>query len=398
MTPAPLSHFALILLVVESTTVQTLLSLALLALPAIAPKLAAELGLPSALVGFQISVAYGGAMCTALIAGSLVRRWGGMRTSQVALLSAAMGCLGLTSGWLPLMAVASVVLGFGCGMLNPAASHMLMRATSPANRNLVFSIKQSGVPVGGALAGATLPPLALAFGWEWALVTVAVSAMALAVALQPSRAGWDDDRDPNARLLRGNPFSGLSLIWRSLRLRALSLTGFAYAAVQLSLSTFTVTMLVSDLGWTLVQAGVLLSAVQMAGVVGRVVAGGLADRWFGGAGTLVWLGVFAGIAALLTGVMGPSWPALAAFAVMLPFGAAALGWNGIYLAELAHAAEPTQIPRITGASLFFTYGGVLVGPSAFAALHGLTGSYTATYALTALPAFIGAALLARRRG
>lgn len=397
MTPKPFGRLALILLVVESTAVQALLSLAMLALPAIAPKLAAELGLPSSLVGVQISVAYGGAMCTSLVAGSLVRRWGAVRTSQVALLAAALGCLGLTAGWLPGMAMASVVLGFGYGMINPAASHMLMKATSPANRNLVFSIKQSGVPVGGTLAGATLPPLALTFGWEWALVAIAVVATALALALQPARSGWDNDRDPHSRL-RGSPLSGLGLIWRSPRLRALSVTGFAYAAVQLSLSTFAVTMLVSDLGWTLVQAGILLSSLQVAGVTGRVAAGGLADRWFGGTGTLVALGVLTGILALLCGLMGPSWPVAAAFAVMVPFGAAALGWNGIYLAELAHAAEPSQIPRITGASLFFTYGGVLVGPSAFAALHSLTGSYTMTYALAALPAFLGAVLLARRHG
>ncbi|MBX9633418.1 MAG: MFS transporter, partial [Magnetospirillum sp.] len=396
LTPPPLSRFALTLLVAESTAVQALLSLAMLALPAIAPKLTAELGLPSSLIGFQISIAYGGAMCTSLVAGSLVRRWGAVRTSQLALLASAVGCLGLTAGWVPLMAVASIGLGFGYGMINPAASHMLMKATSPANRNLVFSIKQSGVPAGGTLAGASLPPIALAFGWQWALVTVAMVAVGLALALQPSRAGWDSDRDPHSRL-RGSPLSGLGLIWRSPRLRSLSVTGFAYAAVQLSLSTFAVTMLVSDLGWTLIQAGALLSALQIAGVAGRVAAGGLADRWFGGTVTLIWLGVLTGLVALLTGLMGPNWPTAAAFAVMVPFGAAALGWNGVYLAELAQAAEPTQIPRITGASLFFTYGGVLVGPSAFAALHGLTDSYTSTYALAALPAFAGAAILARSR-
>jgi predicted MFS family arabinose efflux permease len=399
MIASPLSRSALLLLVVESTAVQTLVSLAMLALPAIAPKLAAELGLPSSLVGFQISLAYGGAMCTSLVAGSLVRRWGAVRTSQAALVAAALGLAGLASGWLPVMAAASVVLGFGYGMVNPAASHLLMKATSPTNRNLVFSVKQSGVPIGGTLAGATLPPLALAAGWSWALVAVAGAALALAVLLQPARAGWDGDRDPTARL-RGSPLAGLGLIWRSPRLRALSLTGFAYAAVQLSLSTFAVTMLVADLGWSLVQAGVLLSALQVAGVTGRVAAGIFADRLFGGAGTLVGLGALTGALALVTGLLGPGSPAAFAFVVMVPFGAAALGWNGVYLAEIAHATpEPAQIPRITGASLFFTYGGVLAGPSAFAALHQLAGSYTATYALAALPALVGAAVLwAAKRG
>jgi len=33
--------------------------------------------------------------------------------------------------------------------------------------SLIFSIKQTGVPVGGALAGVLVPPLVLAFGWRW---------------------------------------------------------------------------------------------------------------------------------------------------------------------------------------------------------------------------------------
>ena len=135
-------------------------------------------------------------------------------------------------------------------------------------------------------------------------------------------------------------------------------------------------------------------------MVGRIVIGSAADRLFGGTRTLIGLGVVTGALALLTGALAPDWPAVLVFAVLIPFGAAALGWNGVYLAELAHAAEPAQIPRVTGASLFFTYGGVLVGPPSFAALHDVIGSYTATYALSALPAFAGAAILilaSRRR-
>jgi hypothetical protein len=98
-------------------------------------------------------------------------------------------------------------------------------------------------------------------------------------------------------------------------------------------------------------------------------------------------------------LLAPDWPAIMVFTILVPFGAAALGWNGVYLAELARSSEPASIPRVTGASLFFTYGGVLVGPPAFAGLHNLVGAYTVTYALTALPALAGALILlaARRR-
>lgn len=378
-----------------TTTAQALVSLAMLAPAAIAPELARDLGVPGSSIGWWISLAYGGAMITSLLGSGAVRRLGAVRTTQVALLLVTLGALSTTTAWLPLVVAGALLSGLGYGMTNPAASHLLARSTSAANRNLVFSVKQTGVPLGGTLAGLLAPPIALALGWPAAMAMVAALCLALALALAAARTDWDCDRDPQASL-KAQPFSGLALIWQSPLLKVLSLAGFAYAAVQLSVSTFMVTMLVTDLSWSLVEAGILLSTLQVAGVVGRLLVGTLADRILGGIRMLIALGVVTAILALATGLLAPSWPVALVFAVLVPFGAAALGWNGVYLAELAHAAEPSQIPRVTGASLFFTYGGVLVGPPAFAALHGLTGSYTGTYALAAVPAIFGVLLLARR--
>lgn len=378
-----------------TTAAQALVSLAMLAPAAIAPELARDLGVPGALIGWWISLAYGGAMITSLLGGGAVRRLGAVRTTQVALLLVTLGALATTTRWLPLVVAGALLSGLGYGMTNPAASHLLARSTSPANRNLVFSVKQTGVPLGGTLAGLLAPPAALAFGWPVAMALVAALCVALAVGLAPARPGWDADRDPRASL-KAQPLAGLALIWRSPLLKRLSFAGFAYAAVQLSVSTFVVTMLVADLSWSLVEAGILLSTLQVAGVLGRLAVGTLADRWLGGMRTLVALGIVTAFLALATGLLSPSWPPVLVFAVLVPFGAAALGWNGVYLAELAHAASPAQIPRVTGASLFFTYGGVLVGPPTFAALHGWLGSYTATYALAAAPAVLGVVVLARR--
>ena len=45
-----------------------------------------------------------------------------------------------------------------------------------------LSIKQSGVPVGGLLAGLVLPPIAIAYGWQWALVAAVCLLAAVAVS------------------------------------------------------------------------------------------------------------------------------------------------------------------------------------------------------------------------
>lgn len=379
-----------------TTAAQALVSLAMLTPAAVAPAIARDLGHPASMIGWWISFAYGGAMITSLLGGNAVRRLGATRSTQIGLALAAVGAAAMATGALALVVGAALLIGLGYGMTNPAASHLLAKTTSPERRNLVFSLKQTGVPLGGTLAGLIAPRLTQAWGWPAALAAVVAACLALTALLALARRAWDGDRDPKARL-SGNPFAGLGLIWRSSRLRALSLAGLAYAAVQLSLSSFAVTMLVTELAWSLVEAGILLSALQVSGVVGRIVIGSAADRFLGGVPTLVGLGVLTAVLALATGTLSAAWPAWLVFAVLIPFGAAALGWNGVYLAELAHASEPAQIPRVTGASLFFTYGGVLIGPPSFAALHDVVGSYTATYALSALPALIGAALLLRFR-
>lgn len=375
-----------------TTGAQALVSLAMLTPAAIAPAIAAGLGQPASMIGWWISFGYGGAMVTSLIGGNAVRRLGAARSTQIGLVLAALGAGAMAAGTLPLAIAAALLIGLGYGMTNPAASHLLAKTTSAKRRNLVFSLKQTGVPLGGTMAGLVAPRLTQVWDWPAALAAVALACLGLAAVMETVRRTWDGDRDPKARL-SGNPFLGLALIWRNPRLKALSWTGFAYAAVQLSVSSFAVTMLVTELSWSLVQAGILLSALQVSGVVGRIVIGSAADRFFGGVPTLIGLGLITAILAMTTGTLSAHWPALWVFAVLIPFGAAALGWNGVYLAELAHAAEPAQIPRITGASLFFTYGGVLVGPPCFAALHDVVGSYTLTYALSALPALVGAAIL-----
>lgn len=383
-----------------TTIVQALLTLSCLALPSIAPKVGEALGVDPSLIGLQVSIVYGGAMFTSLAGGTVVRRYGACRASQAALLFAVAGSLLAAVPWLPALALASVLIGLGYGLTNPAGSHLLANTTSPKNRNLIFSIRQTGVPLGGLTAGLMAPAIAVSFGWQWTVVAVAAMALAMALLLQAVRAGWDGDRDPHMRL-RHNPLSGLGLVWRRPPLRWMSLGAFCFSVVQLCLSTFLVTMLVTDVRLPLVEAGVVLAAVQVAGVGGRVLWGWVADRVGNGQIVLACLALVMAAAAAVTGMLSPEWPPAAVLTVLLIFGVSAIGWNGVYLAEVARMAPIEQVSRITGASLFFTFAGVLVGPTAFTLLYGRIGSYTTTYALLAALALTGLALVlvaSRARG
>jgi hypothetical protein len=94
-----------------------------------------------------------------------------------------------------------------------------------------------------------------------------------------------------------------------------------------------------------------------------------------------------GLTAITAVATSPSWPLWALFAFAMAYGATAVGWNGVFLAEIARRAPPERISDATGGSAFFTFLGVVVTPPLFHAVLNATSSYGLTYALFGVPAF-----------
>ena len=181
----------------------------------------------------------------------------------------------MATGAPALFVVGAILLGAGYGPVTPASSHILARSTPPQRLSLVFSLKQTGVPLGGALAGAVV-----------------------------ARVGW----------------------------------------------------------------------------------GVIADRWGRPMRLLGLVAIAMGAAAVATGQFTPQWPLAAVALACAAFGATAIGWNGVYLAQVARLAPPGKAGDATGGSLVFTYAGVLFGPPAFTLLVGGGVSYASAYVMLAMPA------------
>lgn len=378
------------IVVAGTTSVQATMSLAVLMLSAIAPAVADAVGIPASQIGFQVSIVFGSAALFSLMAGGFVRRWGACRASQASLILGLAGCALATIPSLTAIAGASVLIGVGYALTNPSASHLLTRFAGKKRRNLIFSIKQTGVPMGGALAGLIAPVIAVKAGWQAVPLVVGATLILLMIILQMDRRRWDSDRDPGWRLASGLK-GGISIIWNRRPIRWLVSASFFYTITQLSLVAFLVTLLVEDVQMSLIEAGLVLSVVQIASVFGRLMWGWIADRAGSGPGTLAVIGLIAAVSAAISTLVGPDWPVLGIQALFVVFGMAAIGWNGVYLAELARLAPVAQIGPITGTSLAITFAGVAFGPAALAGLHGLIGSYTATFGLLTVISLIGTA-------
>jgi MFS family permease len=376
--------------------IQAMVSMALLTLPVMAPEVGRALGMPTTYVGAYVALVYLGAMASSLASGVAVARLGAIRISQVGLVLCALGLALCAVPSVPAVALGAVLIGLGYGPATPASSHLLARTTPPERMSLVFSVKQTGVPLGGMLAGALVPGLALLAGWQAALLCVAAANLVCAVSAQPLRAGLDADRDPQRPLTLGHLAQPVRLVLSHPALSMLALCSFFFSGIQLSLTTYLVTYLHETLGFALVAAGLAMSVSQMAGVGGRIAWGYLADRFLGARRTLILLALLMVAGCLATAALGDVVPVSLLLPVLAVFGASAIGWNGVYLAEAARQAPPGLASLATGGTLVFTFLGVVVGPATFGALSGAVGSYRIGFVLLAVPALVCSVLLWRQ--
>ncbi len=376
--------------------IQAFTALAATATAVLAPEIGPAVGLNPKLIGVFVGVLYLGAMLASLASGGFIERYGPIRVSQVCTILCALGLV-LTTGPAWAFLFASALIGVGYGPITPASSQLLARTASPHTMALTFSIKQTGVPLGAALAGALLPLIAVSLGWRAAVWAVAGSCVLIALLAQPTRATLDVGLRQEHRVSLGRLFSPLMLVWRSPKLLELTSTAFVYAALQSCLLTFLVIYLNQELDRTLITAGLMLTVATVGGVVGRISWGMVADRWIAPRQMLGLLGVVAGACGLATSSFGPAWPNVAEVLVCALFGVTAIGWNGVQLAEVARHSPRGQAGTVTGASGFITFAGVVVGPPIFALMATVTGSYATGFGVMGLASLACGFWLLRRR-
>jgi predicted MFS family arabinose efflux permease len=124
---------------------------------------------------------------------------------------------------------------------------------------------------------------------------------------------------------------------------------------------------------------------QAAGVAGRLLWGYVSDRYVGPTNMLAILAILIAVCSMATPFLqyvDAEWLTLIVLAV---FGSSAVGWNGVYLAEVARQAPKGQASVATGGTLALTFLGVVVGPPIFGLIASASGSYGIAYASLLAP-------------
>jgi len=385
---------------IATLSIQVFTAVAAAVTAVLAPDMARDFAIPSKLVGVFTGLLYLGSMLASLSSGHFIATHGAIRVSQAAVLICAAGIALLAllpASAVMLLVLTPIVIGLGYGAITPASSELLARTAPPGRLALTFSIKQTGVPGGAALAGAVLPALALALGWRHAVLAVAACGVVVAVLAEPTRRRLDI-RGPDRPFSLAAVMAPLRIVAQRRELIELSIVGFVYAAMQTCLMSFLVVFLSESLDYPLIAAGLALTASNVGGVVGRIVWGVIADRWIPPRRLLGIIGVVAAACAFTTASFTAVLPHAVLLVVVAVFGATAIGWNGVQLSQVARHAPAGQAGAITGATGFITFSGVVVGPPMFALLSALTDSYRVGFAVIGVASLAcGATLLFRSR-
>ena len=364
--------------------VQSLTSMAMLVPTVLAPVAAAELGLEASRIGILVAYTYFVAIVSGLVCDTLIARYGPVRVFEFTVVLVAVGLASGFGGNVAVVFVLGALAGAAHGLVNPASSTILLQASPPQYRSLIFSIKQTGVPLGSAIASVLIPALLQIMHWRQAVLVLGIASALALILVAPFRSTYDRDRNPRQRIRLSGIAAPIAEVVSRPELLRLALSSAVYSAVQMSLFSYLMLYLIVELGYTLVLAGLVFSVAQVMGIISRPAWGVVADRLQAPRQLLAGLGIVMGLCGLAAALFTPDSPVAAIVVLCAVYGASAVGWNGVYLAEVARIAPPGKVGVVTGGVMLFTFSGAVLGPPAFGAILGLTGSYALGFLFIAL--------------
>lgn len=345
-----------------------------------------DLHLSTVQLGLLVSAAQLVPLAGLLVAGELLdrcdERW--VVGAGAGVVGAALLVGSAAPGFVSLLLVLLLV-GAGYSTVQPGGSKSVASWFDASQRGLAMGVRQAGLPLGAALASATLPLVAGAFGWRATLVAGGLVALLGAGAFM----GFYRRPPVTASLGGGSrtsfrPRAALGSRLRMLRepsMVRIMLSGSSLISVQCGVGILTVLYLYETASVGAGPAALVLVAVQGAGVVGRVALAAWSDRAGSGRhGSLVLC--MAAVLAAMTVLMTPLGrsPAVAC-CTFVWLGFFGFGWYGPWVAHVTESAPPGRTGFALGLAMSVNQVAIVVIPPVLGLLTDVTGSFVPAWGL-----------------
>jgi MFS family permease len=349
--------------VASMLAIQAMISLSVISLSVMMPEVARDLAIDPKLVGVFTAIIYAVAAGVALAAAGPIVRLGAVRVCQAALLMAAIGLALNAMALVAATVLAVAFIGAAQGPINPASAHVLAQRVPREYFGMVFSVKQTGVPIGFALAGVIFPFLLALVGWQGASLIASGAAVLAAIIIEPLRPSLDTVATTGKSTR--NIWSSIRFVLGHSQLRVLGWSAFVYVIAQHTFTFYLVTYLYEHCSLSIVEAGALLSASQLVGTGVRLLSGGAGDR-IPRMQLLGWTGIAMTVGCIATGLLAADTPLWLIIVVVVGYGSVVISWNGTSQAEFAHLSPPGEAAATAAVQTALAFSGAVFGPPIFA--------------------------------
>ncbi len=377
-----------------------------IALPILADRIADDFGISRAWLGLYLFIQNVTAIVAAMGCGGFIIKYGAWRVSQICLILMGCSLFVIAGGILWLYPLGAILLGAGA-ISTPASSHILARHCPRHLAPVIFSVKQTGVPVGSLIGGLLVPAL-LGLGFYVATIgesvyldaygAAFVSAMivlSMGIILQPFRAFFDTDRDPTVRPSFAGVSETMKIVVSDPNLRDLAFAAFAFGGLQSIYAGFFILFLIDGLEYSEVDAGLAFAIASTTAIVARILWGWMGSTLVSPRIVMGMIGLFGFVAAVLTGNYDFGWSFTSIVAVAILYNISALSWHGVLLAETARLAPPGKVGGVTGGVLSFTSIAMMIYPAIYGGLLFVTESYGFGFFFGAVPSLVAAFIFFR---
>ena len=386
---------ALFVVITAMLIQQSFAYFATLVLPNMAPVVAVALNLDPQMIGFYTGILYMFSSIGQLSCGGFILRFGAVRMSQVSLFLMGTALMTGYFGSLLVFALGAAFIGLASAASTPASSHLLARYSPPKYAPLIFSVKQTGVPVGGLMAGLSVPLLLGWLDWRGTFVVCGVACIIFSLTLQPIRKRFDTDRQSNQSLKPGFIWQTMSLVFKTPSLRDLAIGMFCFVGLQGLFGSYFVTYISQTMERPLEAANHFFSIAMATAIVARILWGWVGSALMPARRLIAYLSVVMAVAGVGMGSIEPGWSDTAIIGVAILYCISAISWHGLMMAELARLAPEGQVGPVTGAALACAGAGMMSYPMLYAVLVSVTGDHSLGFYLAALPAVLMAVKLYR---
>lgn len=287
-----------------------------------------------------------------------------------------------------LLLIILMFVGIWYGTAQPGGSSAIIKWFPNKHRGLAMGIRQTGIPIGGALASAILPYFFFRYGLSSAILVQAIMAIlggSIFLTFYKDLKGNKNSKKQYGFMEKINKIKNNSELY------PVFFIGTTMVSLQLIIVAHLMSYLTNTLQISLNLSGLFLSLSLVGGMFGRVILAWISDSIFKGNRSrplqlTIWLTVVTIACLVFFTTSIPVW-IISLLCFLLGF--LGIGWFSLFIVLVSEKSNPNFIGLTVSFALTLNQIFIVISPSLFGILVDYFKSYNIPFFLLALFIFIG---------